>query len=160
MTLASFIKTRPSDCFYAAALCLHLLFWNPCVVSGEKRHFNVEVRQMAFVSLPFPAALLLVVDGGGGGALSSTSPASASGQQHSRVSQSEGSDYHIAKTWMHCWDDLWYNRNHHHHHDDNDNNNNNNKTRFACLQSSAVKQKMLISTSSSANAHRCRNLHP
>lgn len=58
MTLASCIKTRPSDCFYAAALCLHLLFWSPCVVSGEKRHFNVEVRQMAFLppSLPFPAA--------------------------------------------------------------------------------------------------------
>lgn len=52
MTLVSYIKRRPSDCFYAAALCLHFLFWNPCVVSGEKYHFNVEVRQMAFPPLP------------------------------------------------------------------------------------------------------------
>lgn len=74
-------------------------------MSGEKRHFNVEVRQMAFLPLLFPSPLL-VVDGGGG-ALSSTSAASAFGKRYPRISQSVGSDYHIAKTRMHCRDMSW-----------------------------------------------------
>lgn len=53
MTLVSSSKRKPSDCFYAAAFCLHFLFWNPCAVSGEKYLFNVEVRWMAS-----PACLL------------------------------------------------------------------------------------------------------
>lgn len=44
MTIVPSRKTKPSDCFYAAAFCLHFLFWNPFAVSGENYNFNVEVR--------------------------------------------------------------------------------------------------------------------
>lgn len=45
MTLVSSSKRKPSDCFYAAAFCLHLLLWISCAVSGEGDHqFSVEVR--------------------------------------------------------------------------------------------------------------------
>lgn len=49
MTLVSSSKRKPSDCFYAAAFCLHFLLWISCAVSGEEDHqFSVEVRWMAF----------------------------------------------------------------------------------------------------------------
>lgn len=60
MTLVSVSKRKPPDCFYAAALCLHLLLWISRSVSGEEQHqFSVEVRFFFFFPLIARPSLLL-----------------------------------------------------------------------------------------------------
>ncbi|XP_043989925.1 matrix metalloproteinase-16 isoform X1 [Gambusia affinis] len=53
MTLVSVSKRKPPDCFYAAALCLHLLLWISRSVSGEEQHqFSVEGWLQRYGYLP------------------------------------------------------------------------------------------------------------
>ncbi|KAK1879390.1 Matrix metalloproteinase-16 [Dissostichus eleginoides] len=54
MTLVSSSKRKPSDCFYAAAFCLHFLLWISCAVSGEEDHhqFSVEGWLQRYGYLP------------------------------------------------------------------------------------------------------------